>query len=105
MKRQAFRMKLKPGMIDEYRKRHDEIWPELLAGLRQAGISDYSIFFDQETNSLFAVRTITDDNRIEEFKDSPVFQRWRAYMSDIMEIDPVHGASVSTTLMEVFHMD
>jgi L-rhamnose mutarotase len=49
MQRHAFKMKLKPGVAAEYKKRHDEIWPELAAELRAAGVSDYSIFLDEET--------------------------------------------------------
>ncbi len=52
----AFKMKLKPGMADEYKKRHDEIWPELIDLLRRNGVSDYTIFLDEETNTLFAVQ-------------------------------------------------
>ena len=54
MQRHAFKMKLKPGNLAEYKKRHDEIWPELQAALRAAGISDYAIFLDEETLTLFA---------------------------------------------------
>ena len=53
MERHAFKMKLHPGMEAEYRKRHDEIWPELARELRSAGVSDYSIFLDEETLTLF----------------------------------------------------
>ncbi len=105
MRRQAFRMKLKPGMIDEYRRRHDRIWPELVAGLREAGISDYTIFHEPETNSLFAVRTVADGDHMAEFRSSPVFARWCDYMLDIMESDAEGNAVASTTLTEVFHME
>ena len=54
MKRFGFKMKLYPGFKEEYRKRHDEIWPELAELLRKEGIGNYSIFFDEETNTLFA---------------------------------------------------
>ena len=53
MERAAFKMKLFPGKADEYKKRHDEIWPDLSALLKDAGISEYSIFLDETTNSLF----------------------------------------------------
>ncbi|TIQ98756.1 MAG: L-rhamnose mutarotase, partial [Mesorhizobium sp.] len=46
----AFRMKLNPGMKAEYKRRHDDIWPSLVALLKQAGVSDYSIHLDDETN-------------------------------------------------------
>lgn len=56
MTRYAFAMRLKPGAVEEYKRRHDEIWPELSAVLRAAGISDYSIFLDEQTLTLFAVQ-------------------------------------------------
>ena len=56
MNRRAFKMKLKPGVAAEYQRRHDEIWPELTALLREHGISDYSIFLDAETLTLFTVQ-------------------------------------------------
>ena len=75
MKRHAFKMKLKPGVVAEYKKRHDEIWPELAAELRAAGISDYSIFLDEETLTLFAVQKLGDNNSAAELPDSPVVRR------------------------------
>ena len=59
----AFRMKLKPGTVDEYKRRHDEIWPELAQLLREAGIYDYSIFLDEEDMHLFAVLKLRDSNK------------------------------------------
>ena len=50
MEKYAFRMKLNPGMKAEYIRRHDEIWPELVDLLKDAGVSDYSIHLDEETN-------------------------------------------------------
>lgn len=84
----AFRMRLKPGVVDEYRRRHDAIWPELSALLTESGIHDYSIFLDEETLSLFAVLTLADDNRRDALPDQPVMQRWWAYMAPLMEVEP-----------------
>lgn len=56
MTRGAFTMKLNKGFEDEYKKRHDEIWPELKKTLSDAGISDYSIYLDEETGTLFGFR-------------------------------------------------
>ena len=58
MKRQAFKMYLKPGFEAEYEKRHNAIWPELRALLKETGVSDYSIFWDIETNVLFAYQIV-----------------------------------------------
>lgn len=84
----AFRMRLKPGVVDEYRRRHDAIWPELSALLTESGIHDYSIFLDEETLSLFAVLKLADDNRRDALPDHPVMQRWWAYMAPLMEVEP-----------------
>ena len=55
MQKYAFKMRLNPGCEEEYMKRHDDIWPELVGLLKDAGISDYSIHLDRETNILFGV--------------------------------------------------
>lgn len=85
---QAFKMQLKPGVLDEYRKRHDEIWPELSALLTESGIYDYSIFLDEQTLSLFAVLRVRADNNRSALPEHPVMQRWWAYMAPLMEVEP-----------------
>ena len=104
MKRNAFKMKLKPGFTDEYKRRHDEIWPELAKELRAAGISDYSIFFDEETLTLFAVQKLTDDNTAGELPQSPVVRKWWDVMAPLMEVE-ADNAPVCVPLKEVFHLD
>ncbi|HSI16569.1 MAG TPA: L-rhamnose mutarotase [Sphingomonas sp.] len=84
----AFRMQLKPGAVDEYRRRHDEIWPELATALSEAGIYDYSIFLDAGTLALFAVLKLRDDNRREALPDLPVMRKWWDYMAPLMEVEP-----------------
>jgi L-rhamnose mutarotase len=84
----AFRMQLKPGMAAEYQRRHDALWPDLAAALRTAGISDYSIFLDEETLALFAVLKVADGAPIDELPWQPVVGRWWDYMADIMEVEP-----------------
>ena len=71
----AFRMKLNPGMKTEYKKRHDEIWPELVQLLRDAGISDCSIHLDEESHILFGVLWRNVDHKMDELPKSPVMQR------------------------------
>jgi L-rhamnose mutarotase len=88
MTTRAFRMKLKPGMVEEYKRRHDELWPDLAKALTEAGIHDYSIFLDEETLHLFAVLKLRPDNRIEELPLQPVMQKWWDYMADLMETVP-----------------
>jgi L-rhamnose mutarotase len=84
----AFRMQLKPGVVDEYRRRHDEIWPELAAAISAAGIHDYSIFLDELTLSLFAVLRLRDENTRDLLPHQPVMQRWWDYMAPLMEVGP-----------------
>jgi len=103
MERYAFKMKLNPGMAAEYRKRHDEIWPELSALLREAGVSDYSIHLDPQTNILFGLLTRTADHRMAALPDHPVMKRWWAHMADIMETNP-DNSPVQSDLVPVFHM-
>src|SRR5689334_219286 len=103
MARVAFKMKLFPGLEAEYRKRHDEIWPELVELLKTAGISDYSIFLDSETNSLFGVLKAEDPSALDNLPSKPVMQKWWAYMKDIMESNP-DNSPVSIPLKEVFYL-
>jgi L-rhamnose mutarotase len=104
MLRKAFKMKLKPGKVAEYKKRHDEIWLELAAELRAAGISDYSIFLDEETLTLFAVQKLSDKNTAAELRNSPIVRKWWDTMAPLMETHPDHSP-VCGDLREVFHLD
>ena len=65
MQRFAFAMQLRPGFEAEYKRRHDEIWPELARELQDAGVSDYSIYLDPESLTLFAVQKLSPDNTAE----------------------------------------
>ncbi|MFW5785984.1 MAG: L-rhamnose mutarotase [bacterium] len=104
MDRFAFTMKLKPGMKEEYRKRHNEIWPELVQLLRDAGVSDYSIFLDDDTNTLFAVQKVSGDSGSQDLGKEPIVRKWWDYMADLMETNP-DNSPVTKPIEEVFHMD
>lgn len=104
MQRNAFKMQLKPGYEAEYKKRHDEIWPELAEELSKAGVSDYSIFLDEETLTLFAVQKLADDNTADELPETAIVKKWWAYMADIMDTNP-DNSPVCIPLKEVFHQD
>ena len=104
MKRFAFKMKLRPGVAEEYQRRHDEIWPELAQALRAAGISDYSIFLDEETDTLFAVQLQAENNTAAELPQNPIVRKWWDYMACLMEAHP-DNAPVSVELKEMFHLD
>ena len=104
MKRVAFKMRLKPGSLEEYQNRHDEIWPELAAELRAAGIADYSIFFDDATLTLFAVQKVADKNTADKLPESPIVRKWWASLAPWMEVN-ADGSPVVCPLRKVFHLD
>ena len=104
MKRNAFAMRLKPGCTQEYKKRHDNIWPELKAELRKAGISDYSIYLDEKTNTLFGFQYLADDSTKDELPKKEIMQKWWHMMKDIMETNP-DESPINDPLKEMFHMD
>jgi L-rhamnose mutarotase len=104
MQKYAFRMKLNPGMEAEYKRRHDEIWPELVALLKEAGVSDYSIHLDRDTHILFGVLWRKDDHRMDDLPAHPVMKRWWAHMADIMETNP-DNEPVAVPLVPVFLME
>lgn len=104
MPRVAFRMKLFPGQQEEYRRRHAALWPELARALREAGISDYSIFLDEATSTLFAVQRQGDPAAAEALAQRAVMRRWWDYMADIMETHPDHSP-VCGRLEMLFHFE
>ena len=104
MTREAFKMKLRPGCVEEYKQRHDAIWPELAQAHTDAGISDYSIYFDEESLTLFAFRKLKTENNAAQMKDLEIVRRWWDYMADLMEVHP-DNMPVFIPLKEVFHMD
>ncbi|MBI9106728.1 MAG: L-rhamnose mutarotase [Spirochaetales bacterium] len=97
-------MKIKPGTAAEYKKRHDEIWPELVGLLKGAGVSDYSIFFDEDTNTLFAVQKVEGEGGSQDLGTNPIIKKWWKYMADIMEVNDDYSP-VSILLPEVFYME
>ena len=100
----AFRMRLHPGQAAAYKARHDAIPEELVALLREAGVSDYSIFLDPETNCLFGVLKRPHSHGMARLPDHPVMRRWWAAMADIMETHP-GDEPVTLPLVPMFHMD
>ena len=105
MEKYAWRGRIADGQIEEYKRRHDAIWPEMKAVLKEAGIRNYTIwlsgqelfgYYECEKGVAYAARVQTE---------SPVVQRWDAYMKDIliMEKDPVTGAQPQLT--KVFELD
>ena len=101
--RKAVRMKLHPGRKEEYKRRHDELWPELKALLKSSGVEDYSIFLDEESLMLLGVLTVTNQEAMDNLPSNPVMKKWWAYMKDIMDTNP-DNSPVSVELEEVFFL-
>lgn len=103
MEKIAFKMMLNKGCEAEYKKRHDEIWPELSALLKEAGVSDYSIHLDKETCILFAVLWRTDNHKMDDLPLELIMKKWWDYMADIMQTKPSNEPIV-TPLETVFYL-
>lgn len=104
MEQYACKMQLKKGYEAEYKKRHDEIWEQLVKLLQDAGIYDYSIYLDPETLTLFSVQKREEGNTADQLAEQEIMRKWWDYMADIMEVNP-DNSPVCTPLIEVFHMD
>ncbi|MCZ2472306.1 L-rhamnose mutarotase [Aquirufa ecclesiirivi] len=103
MQRKALKMFLLPGKEAEYKKRHDEIWPELAELLKSVGVQNYSIFLDPETLVLFAYLEAEDLSQLDHLPQLPIMQKWWAYMADIMESNPDHSPK-SVEIPSVFYL-
>jgi len=104
MQRLAFKMQLNPGQKSEYEERHNAVWPELRELLKAAGISEYSIFLDEETNILFAFQKVSGEGGSQDLANNPIVKKWWDYMADIMEVNP-DNSPVSIPLKEVFYLE
>lgn len=99
----AFEMQLYSGRIAEYRRRHDAIWPDLVAALRESGVRDYRIFVNEASHRLLAVMWLDDDHRVDSLAELPVMQRWWDAMADLMATGP-DNAPVTEDLEPLFVM-
>lgn len=96
-------MQLHRGFEAEYRKRHENLWPELRELLKGSGIHEYTIYLDEQTNALFGVMLVEDEALVEQLPEHPVMKKWWAYMCDIMDTNP-DNSPVSIPLKEVFYL-
>ena len=97
-------MFLHPGQAEEYRRRHDAIWPELKALLREKGVRNYSIWLDPETHVLFATLERPNDHGMDDLPGHAVMRRWWEHMKDIMVANP-DGSPATAPLAEMFHLE
>ena len=106
MKRFAFKMFLKPGCEEEYERRHAALWPELIRQIKEAGVQNYSSYWDRDTNILFGYQEVAEgaSNTQDVSATDAVTLRWWEYMKDLMQTHP-DNSPVTVPLREVFHLD
>ncbi|HKJ79495.1 MAG TPA: L-rhamnose mutarotase, partial [Prolixibacteraceae bacterium] len=97
------KMFLNKGDKEEYKKRHDEIWPELKKMLKEAGVSEYSIFLDEETDTLFAFQKVSGHSGSQDLGQTEIVKKWWKHMADIMQTNP-DNSPVTKELEEVFYL-
>jgi L-rhamnose mutarotase len=103
MQRLAFKMKLNTGQKQVYKKRHDELWPELKQLLKDNGVSEYSIFLDEEPNTLFAFQKVSGKGGSQDLSENEIVKKWWDFMADVMEVNP-DNSPVSIAMEELFYM-
>jgi L-rhamnose mutarotase len=104
MVRKGFRMKLYKGMVEEYKKRHDNLWPEMVEMIHEFGGKNYTIFLDEETDILFGYLEVEDTDLWNKTAETEICKKWWAYMADIMDTN-ADNSPVSVEFKEVFHLD
>jgi L-rhamnose mutarotase len=104
MIRKAFLMKLKPGMIDEYEKVHNPIWPELYDVVKAHGVYNFSIYYHKETNQLFGYIEIEDEEKFKQRKQTEVCQKWFQEMKKFL-VQDTEGNTLQDNLREIFHIN
>ncbi len=104
MVRKAFKMKLYPGMAEEYEKRHNALWPEMKDMIHEYGGKNYSIYLDAQTDILYGYLEVESEERWQASAETEICRKWWDYMADIMETNS-DNSPVSTDLKQVFHLD
>ena len=99
----AFRLTLVEGQLEAYRKRHDEIWPELEDALRTAGVIEYRIFNQPGDTALFAVMRRKKNHSIESLAASALMRRWWDMMKDVT-LTGIDGVPIQLALDPVYVM-
>ena len=100
----GFKMKLYPGMEEEYERRHKLLWPEMQDSIHAHGGKNYSIFLDRETLTLYGSIEIDSEEEWAKQADDPINRKWWDYMADIMEVNP-DNSPISIPMPELFYME
>ena len=98
--RRAFTLRLKPGSFAEYKKHHDNIWPELVREIEKSGIAQITIFANDP--QLFLYSQIYDQQAWDKLWSSKVHDKWAEYMEPLMQFRD--GKVEAGPLLEIFHL-
>jgi L-rhamnose mutarotase len=104
MIRKGFKMKLYENMAEEYKKRHDNLWPEMVKMIHEYGGKNYSIFLDEESNTLFGYLEIEDMSLWDKTAETEICKKWWKYMADVMETN-ADNSPIAVDFVEMFHLD
>ena len=105
MERYAWKARVLDGKLGEYKRRHDEIWPEMVEVLKAAGIRHYSIwnsgndlfgYYECEKGAAYAAQVQAQ---------SPVVERWNAYMKDVMVMDTDPETGAQPHMQAMFYLE
>lgn len=103
--RVAFRLTVRPEMIDAYIARHSPVWPDMLAEIEASGRRNYSIFLDRPTGTLFGYYETDDDEAARAYlASSAVAARWEASMAAFFTDLPGRADQAATPPAEVFNL-
>lgn len=103
MIRKASIMTVHKNHYKEYKRRHDELWPEMEKELKAHGAHNYSIFLEERTGQLFAYLEIENEEKWSQMPSTAICQQWWEYMAPLMETNP-DNSPVAVDLTEVFHL-
>jgi L-rhamnose mutarotase len=101
--KKAVRMTVFPDKHEEYKKRHDELWPEMKDMLANHGCTSYTIWLDEKTSTLFGYLEIEDEVLFAKTADTEINRKWWDYMVDVMDTHP-DNSPVSVDLINVFEL-
>lgn len=104
MIRKGFVMKVYPDKHEEYEKRHNEIWPEMVKELRKHGVINYSIFLEKETSQLFGYLEIENEDKWNKMATTEINLKWWSFMESVMETN-INESPISINMREVFHLE
>lgn len=106
MNRVGFVLKVKADLVEEYKRRHENVWPEMRAALRRNGWNNYSLFM-RDDGMLFGYAETPDGLRaaIDGMEDEPINERWQEEMAPFFEGTGLHADQMMEELVEVFHLE